>query len=75
MTILRHLSIVSNNLLHWYCTRDFTHIGYEQYGLSYLDLWTLPALPSHHTPLLDKNQSPPTGKTDRFEYKQKPCST
>ncbi len=22
----------------------FTHIGYEQYGLSYLDLWTLPAL-------------------------------
>ncbi len=25
-------------------TRDFTHIRYEQYGLSYLDLWTLPAL-------------------------------
>ncbi len=25
-----------------YCTRDFTHIRYEQYGLSYLDLWTLP---------------------------------
>ncbi len=26
------------------CTRDFSHIRYEQYGLSYLDLWTLPAL-------------------------------
>ncbi len=27
-----------------WCTRDFTHIKYEQYGLSNLDLWTLIAL-------------------------------
>ncbi len=32
------------SLLIYSYTRDFTHIRYEQYGLSYLDLWTLPAI-------------------------------
>ncbi len=30
--------------LGWTVLVTFTHIRYEQYGLSYLDLWTLPAL-------------------------------